>query len=83
VHATCPAHHILLDLITQIIFGEGLESWSFSFAVSTSVLLLPPSQAQLSFSAPYFRTHSACVLPSVWETKFHSHKNDRLNCSSM
>ena len=26
VHATCPAHHILLDLITQIIFGEGLES---------------------------------------------------------
>jgi len=33
-----------------------------------------PSQAQASSSAPYPRTLSAYVPPSMWWTKFHTHK---------
>jgi len=30
IHATCPAHHILLDLITRKLFGEQYRSLSSS-----------------------------------------------------
>ena len=39
-----------------------------------SLTLPRPSQAQLSFSAPYSRTLSAYVPSSMWRTKFHIRK---------
>ena len=29
--------------------------------------------AQISYSTPYSRTPSACILPLMWEAKFHTH----------
>jgi hypothetical protein len=39
--------------------------------------------AQISSSAPCSQTTSAYVPPSVWQTNFHTHTNDRQNCSSV
>jgi hypothetical protein len=43
--------------------------------VQYHTLPLPhPSQAQVSSAAPYSRTPSAYVPPSMWGTKFHTRK---------
>ena len=48
--------------------------------VVLSIPLLPrPSYAQIFSSAPYSQTRSAFVPPSMWATKFHTHKNNRQN----
>jgi len=44
VHATCPAHPILLNLITRLIFGEEYRSFSFS----SCCLLHSPVTSSLS-----------------------------------
>ena len=41
--------------------------------VFSTPLLSCPSQAQISFSAPYSRAPSAYVSLSTWATKFHTH----------
>ena len=51
LRATCPAHFILLDFITQ------------KLLIMRSPAV--PSLDQTSSSAPYSRTHSAYVFPSV------------------
>jgi len=43
VHATCPTHLILLDLITLIILGVVYELQSSFYAVFSIVPPLPPS----------------------------------------
>jgi hypothetical protein len=69
--ATCPAHIILLDLVSWKIFGE-YRSWSSSLC---NLLHFPrPSEAHISSSEPYFRTPSAYVPFSIWQTRFHTRK---------
>jgi len=65
IRATCPTHHILLDLITQIVFGEEYGSLSSSLC---SFLHSPVTSSLLGpnfSSAPYSQTPSAPVPPSM------------------
>jgi len=69
---TCPAHFILLDLITWIIFGDEYTSWDHEsphcVVFSTPMLPRPEYLPQHPFSPSL----SAYVRPSVWEAKFHT-----------
>ena len=73
IHATCPTNFVLLDLMTQITFGETSRQWSFWLCSLLHSSAASTSLAQISSSAPYFRTPSAYVPPSMWETKFQTH----------
>jgi hypothetical protein len=67
IHATWPAHLILLDLITKIIFGEQYRSLSSLYVVFSIPQLPRPSKAQMSFSAPCSQIPSAYTPPSTCE----------------
>jgi hypothetical protein len=73
--ATCPVH-LILDLITQTIFGEEYTSLSSSFCS----FLHSPVTSSLS-SASYSQTPSAYVTHSMWATKFHTLKKKALQPS--
>ena len=66
IRATCPAHLILLNLITRTKLGEEYRSLSsllhtFLYSLVASSVLGP---------TPYSQTPPACVPPSMWATKF-------------
>ena len=73
IHATCPAHLILLVLISQTILGEQyrpLSSSLYSFFHSPIILsLLSPKFSSTLCS----QTPSAYVRSPEWATKFHTH----------
>ena len=69
--ATCHAHLILLDLITQTILGSSTDYvglCSFLHSPVTSSLLGPNILLSTLFSTPL-----ACLPPSLSVTKFHTH----------
>ena len=83
IRATCPAHLIILDLITRIIFSVGYKSLSSSLR---SLILSPVTSSLLSqnsFSPPYYRTPSTYVSHSSWETKLHTVRNATQNYISL
>ena len=64
IHATFPAHLILLDLITRTIFGEHYKSLSSSLCsyLHSTPLLPRPSSAHIYSSVPYSQTPSTGTL---------------------
>ena len=72
IRAACPAHLMLLDLITRKIYGEEYRS-SSSLRTFLHSPLPRSSSAQIFSSAPYSQITIACVPPSMWATKFHTH----------
>jgi len=63
-HMPCPLHSF--SLITQTIFNEQCTLFA-------SPLSPHSSEAQISSSAPYSKTPSAHVPPTMFDTKFHTH----------
>ena len=70
---TCPDHLVLLDMFTQIIFGEECRSvtsslFSFLYSPVTSSLLDPNVLLSTLFSNTL-----AYFPPSMWAPMFHTH----------
>jgi hypothetical protein len=72
MRVTFPAHLILLDLITRLLFGKEYRSLSSSLCTFLNSRVPRPSWAQIFSSASYSQTTSAYVPPSMWATKFHN-----------
>jgi hypothetical protein len=65
------APFLRLAVITQIIFGESYNS--FSSSLYSLLKLSCYIVGQIPSSAQYSKTRWACVLPTVWKAKFHTH----------
>jgi hypothetical protein len=60
-------------VIILIISDKKYNIWSSSYVDCSSLLLLSHSWVQIFPSSPCSQTPSTCVLPLVWEIKFHTH----------
>jgi hypothetical protein len=64
MHAICPVHLLLCDLITLIICGEMHKLWNSSLCSLSSLPTLPPSQVQI-FSLYPVLIYPQSILPLV------------------
>ena len=65
IRASCPAHLILLNLITRTLSSEDYSSLSSSLCSFLHSPVTGPSQAQIFSSAPHSQTPSAYVPSSI------------------
>ena len=73
IHATCPAHVILVDIITQTIFGQQYRSPGSSLRSFLHSPVTPSLIVQnISLGTLFPTTLTAYVHPLMWETKYHS-----------
>jgi hypothetical protein len=75
IRSTCSAHFTLLYVFNLLIFNL-LKSTNHEdphYAVSSNLLLLPPSLPQTSSSASCSQIPLAYFLSFIWVTKFHIH----------
>ena len=68
-----------LDFITRTTLGEEYRSLSSSLCSYSTPQSPRSSYAQIFSSTPYSQTPSACVPPSLWATKFHTHTENGCN----
>jgi len=73
MHATCPAHRILLDFITRTILGEEYRSLSSSLCSFLHSLLTSSLSGANILPTPYSQISLAYVFTSMSATKFHTH----------
>jgi hypothetical protein len=73
MRATCPAQHVLHDLIFRIIFGDEYRSFSSSLYNSFHSPVIPSLLGPNILLSTLSHAPTAYVLPSMSGTKFHTH----------
>ena len=73
IHATYPAHLIHFFGFTTEKFGEEYKLWSFSLCDFLQSPVTPSLLGPIILLGTLFSNISACVLPLMSQTKFHTH----------
>ena len=81
--ATCPAHPILLDLITRMIFGEEYRSLSFSKCSLLHSLYHKPLRTEHLPQHPLLKHPQPTFLPQCQKPNLTPSQNNGQNYSSV